>query len=75
MSKKPKISLQQDKLLITNYLGKGEFTIFNIQGQKLYEQILTSEENIINISNLKPGIFICTMQIGDKLISDKFIRY
>ena len=61
----------------TDYtLKEGSIQIFNITGQFILEEQLTTESTIINCSNLKKGIYIYKIKIEDATIkTEKLLIY
>ena len=61
----------------TDYtLKEGSIQIFNITGQFILEEKLTTESTVINCSNLKKGIYIYKIKIEDATIkTEKLLIY
>lgn len=53
-----------DRLTLKWPNGKGQLTIFNQSGQQVLNRTITSSQTTINISSLKPGMYIAKAQEG-----------
>ena len=51
--------------ILQGYVG----TLFDINGRKIVEQSLSNQETIIDLSNLKPGVYILRVVQQDETIS------
>lgn len=56
-------------------LEDSNILIYNIQGQKLWQQDLTQHNTEINISQLKQGVYFLKMEMGNKTVVKKLIKY
>lgn len=73
-------SLVKDILNIefTNEMsGKAEVTIYNVNGQEVYthaKQIASDEVMSLNLEKLANGIYVCKIQLDEKVALKKFIK-
>ncbi|WP_299064047.1 T9SS type A sorting domain-containing protein [uncultured Polaribacter sp.] len=49
-------------------------TIYNVLGKKLVSKIIGSSEGVINVSNLKTGIYILKYTVNSKVGTMKFVK-
>lgn len=58
-------------IIQTNDNKHGHLSIFNINGQKVHSQEYTSDKRL-NVSGLKPGMYILTIEYSDNYYRGKF---
>lgn len=49
--------------------------IENIEGQILFSKDIHADEYVVNIKDLKPGIYFVELQSEDGTFANKFIKY
>jgi len=57
--------------------GNAEVIIYNVNGQEVYtyvKQIASEELMILNLEKLANGIYVCKIQLNEKLAFKKFIK-
>lgn len=60
-------------LHLLDYSNIQQMTIFNLFGQKLYQQQINS--NTINIEFLHSGMYLCVLKYDNKYYTYKFLKY
>ncbi len=60
------VSIESNREISTLY-------IYNLQGTLIAEKQINNTESVVNTSNLKPGLYLFTCQIGDQRISRRVV--
>lgn len=55
-------------------LEEYSLTLYNMAGQQVYAETITTFESVIDISDLEDGVYIMMMSNGEKTIKDKLIK-
>lgn len=62
---------------LNNIAGEGKFDIYSMSGQKVYSfsKYISSDETVeFNLDSLQKGVYICKIQIDNKVTNLKFIK-
>lgn len=63
--------------LPSGYGGKSELSVYSMQGQKLFSSVETPNTNgiiSVNVSQLSPAMYICTLQANNQSSAIRFIK-
>lgn len=61
------------KFTIDSQITNGEITIYNMQGEKIYQSEIKNEKPEIDLSNQPNGIYLCRISVKNQTILKKII--
>ena len=61
------------KFVVKSELTKGEIAVYNIQGEKVYAELVSASSTTIDLSTQAKGIYFVQVKCGDKISTQKIV--